>query len=112
MPANDTIVNPRPQRAKSVLRQTPSGYPICTNVAWPENDEPMPVWHRGTFASGPQFSTFGIGTNPLSCASIAPRLVTTFRFRDQLAPNSTEKSCRWIGRKFVVTSQPLLVKAP
>src|ERR1043166_133956 len=56
VPANDTVVRPRPQRAKSVERHTPIGYPTWACVVWPAKEEPIPIWQRATFASGPQFA--------------------------------------------------------
>src|SRR6201988_1713398 len=112
VPANDTVVRPRPQRAKSVERHTPSGYPTCAWVVWPANDEPIPVSPRATFASGPQFSGVGIGTRPSSWSWVAPRLVTILRFFPPLIPRSKLKSGFCTSRNSLVSSQPLFSSAP
>src|SRR6059036_636991 len=106
------ISSPRPQRAKSLERHTPNGYPICAWVVCPENEEPIPIWQRGTLASGPQSSTDAIGTSPAIWLAVAPRLVTTLSFCAQLAPMSIEKSGFCSARTLAVSSQPLLVSAP
>src|SRR4029077_16002322 len=78
-PLNVTLVRPRPQRAKSVERHVPSGYPTCAFVVCPENDDPRPVTHRVYFASGPQFSGVAKGTLPSNWSCVAPSDVTRFR---------------------------------
>src|SRR5688500_13627727 len=83
-------------------------------VVWPENAlaPGRPVSQRGSRAAGPQFAAVGRSMIPWTWASLAPRLVTMFRLRPQLAPSSSVTDDVWIGRTFVTTSQPLFVSSP
>src|SRR5260370_36138194 len=105
-PPNVTVVKPRPQRAKSAERHTPSGYPTCAFVVCPENDDPRPVTHRTYFASGPQFSAVGIGTLPSHWSCVAPSAVTRFRLRAQLPLIRMEKPEHFTTWMSLVISKP------